>query len=67
MNRSDGSPEPTAHHLRARVGSQPGHAPVIRFCRIADVAQRILMHGAAYSIEGLMAAMFAELVCVIPL
>jgi len=36
-------------------------------CRIAGVAQRILMHSLAYSIDGLMATMIAELVCILSL
>ena len=33
----------------------------------ANVAKRIIMHGLAYSIEGLMTTMIAELACVISL
>jgi hypothetical protein len=36
-------------------------------CRIANVARRIIMHGLAYSIEGLMTTMIAGLACVISL
>jgi hypothetical protein len=39
----------------------------LRECRIANVAKRIIMHGLAYSIEGLMTTMIAELACVISL
>jgi len=51
--------------LPARHNRQPPRP--IRYCRIAGVAEHILMHSLAYSIKGLMATMVAEFVYVISL
>jgi hypothetical protein len=53
-----------ARLLRARQG-RSHQRPRDRTYRIAGIPKRILIHGLPYSIEGLMAAMIAELVRVI--
>jgi hypothetical protein len=62
--RAHGGMQITVIRTAARVAIATDR---IRICRIAGVANRIFMHNLAYSVEGLIGTMIAELVWVISL